>query len=103
MVLGMADTHFIIRLQVAKKTNPIRQSEFIRSEAHGCHIYQGKEFPIEELNDLYPKVVEKYLEYEGRGYPPLPHIVKKRYPNMEKARAALAKKREAEKANTPPE
>ena len=92
---------FIIKLQGAKKGSPKKQAEFIRSEEHDCHIYQGKEFPLEELNDLYPKVLEEYKTYEY--YAPVPHIVTKRYPNMEKARAALKEieaKKQGEEAPT---
>ena len=81
---------FIIRLQDAKATSPHKQGEFFRSEIHNAHIYQGKEFPIEELNTLYPKVLKDYLSYEL--YPPIPIVNPVKKPDMKKAREALAKK-----------
>lgn len=94
----MADT-FVIKLQGAKKTQPRKQGDFIRSEIHDAHIYKGQEFPLEELNTLYPKVLDLYQQYR-EYYLPVPHIVTTRKPDMAKARKALAeinerKKREA--------
>lgn len=102
----MSDTYFIIKLQVAKKGSPAKQDEFVRNEQYDAHIYRNEVFPISELNEVYPKVLAQYWDFEmpaPEPLPPIPQIVKKIYPNMEKARAALAAKQEAEKGKPEPE
>lgn len=92
-VLGMSDI-FIIRLQGAKKGSPKKQADFIRCDKHDCHIYQGKEFKLEQLNEVYPAVLEQYKDYEY--LPPIPVIRKTRHFDMSKARQALKEKLESE-------
>lgn len=70
----MSDTtRFIIKLQVARRSSPKRCAEFYRSDEHDAHIYQGREYPLSELNTVYPLVVEKYRDYEY--LPPIPWIL----------------------------
>ena len=98
-VQGMSDI-FIIRLQGAKKGSPKKQADFFRCAKHDCHIYQGKEFKLDQLNELYPKVLEEYKDYEYQ--PPIPVIRKTRHFDMSKEREALKKKLESEQEGTPP-
>lgn len=87
----MTDSQFfIIVLRDSKKTHPIKQGEFIRSEDYDAHIYQGKVFGLSELNDLYPKVLDEYKDYQYS--PPVPVLVKKICTPLIKARAAKAVK-----------
>ena len=96
-------THFIIKLQVAKKGSPHKQDQFVRNEHYDAHVYQDKAFPLSELNDLYPKVLEQYWDYElpaPAPMPPIPVLVKPQMaPNMAKARAALAELNAKKKEN----
>ena len=65
-------THFIIKLVGMSLSSGIRKAgDFLFSEHHKALIYQGREIPISEHNDLVPKVLEKYNGYRPR----LPQVV----------------------------
>lgn len=85
---------FIVRLAKERRHGGVTRGQFVFSEEHGCHIYQGRVFPIEEFESVVPAVLDKYKDYEARA--PYPVLIRKRYPNLEKARATLRRQRRNE-------
>ena len=65
-------THFIIKLVGMSLSSGIRKAgDFIFSAKHKALIYQGREIPLSEHNDLVPLVLERYKDYRPR----LPQVV----------------------------
>jgi hypothetical protein len=64
-------THFIIKLVGASITLAKRRGDFTFLAEHNALVYQGREIPIAEHNELVPKVMERYKDYMPR----LPQVI----------------------------
>lgn len=46
-----------------------RKADFFWSDKHGLYIHQGKEYSIDEYNELMPRVIDKYHDYADPRHP----------------------------------
>ena len=79
---------------------PVKIGDFLKESLYGGHIYKGRSFPLDQFNEIVPKVLDDNQDI-GLALTPLPELVDGRYPNLEKARAALKARNEAAKAKEP--
>lgn len=67
-VMNINEIKVIITFPFGRKMQE-RKADFFWNERHGCYIHQGKEYSIDEYNELMPKVLDKYHDYADPRHP----------------------------------